>query len=219
MPDASDLIHRAIAARVGEPPHPLLLLLHGRGADEADLLGLAPHLDPRFFVVSARAPYQFEGGGGFAWYESLAPGRPDATTFRASLARLSAFVRELAVNYPIDPAAIYPLGFSQGSMMANALTLTAPDLVAGAVLLSGFQPAIDGLVVQREALRGKPVFAAHGTFDGVLPAAMGRSVERTLRELGLDLTYREYAMDHQIIGPELADFDSWLKARLDARAA
>ena len=57
MPEASDLVHRTIAARVGEPPHPVLLLLHGRGADEADLLGLAPHLDPRFFVVSARAPY------------------------------------------------------------------------------------------------------------------------------------------------------------------
>jgi phospholipase/carboxylesterase len=218
MPDASDLIHRAIAARVGEPPHPLLLLLHGRGADEADLLGLAPHLDARFFVVSARAPYQFDRGGGFAWYESLAPGRPDATTFRASLCRLSAFVRELAASYPIDPAAIYPLGFSQGSMMANALTLTAPDLVAGAVLLSGFQPAIDGLTVQREALRGKPVFAAHGTFDEVLPVAMGQRVENALLDLSLDLTYREYAMGHQIIGPELADFDSWLKARLDARS-
>jgi phospholipase/carboxylesterase len=219
MPDASDLIHRAIAARVGQPPHPLLLLLHGRGADEADLLGLAPHLDPRFFVVSARAPYEFDGTSGFAWYESFGPGRPDASTFRESLARLSAFVRGLAATYPIDPAAIYPLGFSQGSMMANALTLTAPDLVAGAVLLSGFQPAVDGLAVQRDALRGKPVFAAHGTFDVVLPTAMGRSVESALLELGLDLTYREYAMDHQIIGPELADFDAWLTARLDARSA
>jgi phospholipase/carboxylesterase len=104
-------------------------------------------------------------------------------------------------------------------MMANALTLTAPDLVAGAVLLSGFQPALEDLAVQREALRGKPVFAAHGTFDGVLPVAMGRSVQRTLLELGVDLTYREYEMDHQIIGPELADFDSWLKAPLDGRAA
>ena len=66
---------------------------------------------------------------------------------------------------------------------------------------------------------GRPVFAAHGTFDGVLPVTMGRSVQATLLELGTDLIYREYEMDHQIIGLELADFDAWLKTHLDAPAA
>jgi phospholipase/carboxylesterase len=218
MPEASSLVHRTIAARIGEPPHPVLLLLHGRGADEADLLGLAPHLDPRFFVVSARAPYQFFGDG-YAWYQSLGPGQPDEASFHSGLASLRTFVAELASAYPVDPAAIYLLGFSQGSTMSNALTLTAPELVAGAVLLSGSRPALDEAAVKREALRGKPVFAAHGTFDAVVPVAMGRAVQGNLLELGLDLTYREYEMDHQIIGPELADFDAWLKARLDAVSA
>ena len=101
--------------------------------------------------------------------------------------------------------------------MADALTLTNPERVAGAVLLSGFQPALDGLAVDPDAVRGKPFFVAHGTLDPMLPVERGRAIHEALEGLGADLTYREYVMGHQIIAPELADLNVWLSARLDPR--
>jgi phospholipase/carboxylesterase len=67
-------------------------------------------------------------------------------------------------------------------------------------------------------VRGKPFFVAHGTLDPMLPVEKGRAIRETLERLGVDLTYREYDMGHQIIAPELADFDVWLGARLDPQA-
>jgi phospholipase/carboxylesterase len=208
------LVHRTLSARAGEPPHPTLLLLHGRGSHELDLLALSPELDPRFFVVSPRAPYPWEGIG-YAWYELDAPAQANPDTFSHSLALLQLFIEKLHTAYPVDPKRLYLLGFSQGAMMSNALTLTSPERVAGAVLLSGFQPALDSSSLNREAVRDKPFFVAHGTLDPLLGVELGRKVRETLAALGADVTYREYAMGHQIIAPELADFDSWLRARLD----
>jgi phospholipase/carboxylesterase len=217
MSQATALVHQIAAARQGGPPHPTLLLLHGRGSNERDLLPLGQAVDPRFFLVSVRAPRRFYAGfdgDGYAWYDSLAPGQPDQASFQDSLALLSRFVDELAQTYPVDPAGLIPLGFSQGAMMANALTLTAPEKVAGAVLLSGFQPALAQLAVRREALRGKPIFAAHGLYDQLLGVEMGRQVRDTLTALETDLTYREYPVEHQVAPAELADINAWLQARL-----
>jgi phospholipase/carboxylesterase len=111
------------------------------------------------------------------------------------------------------------LGFSQGAMMANAATLTTPERFAGAVLLSGFQPAVSSLTVDPAAVQGKPFFVAHGTQDPMLGIEMGRAVRDSLTELGVDLTYREYEMSHQVIAPELNDFKTWLTERLDGRAS
>ena len=208
------LVHRTLGARAGEPPHPALLLLHGRGSHELDLLALGPELDPRFFVISPRAPYPWEGIG-YAWYELDAPAQANADTFSHSLALLQLFIEQLSAAYPVDPKWLYLLGFSQGAMMSNALTLTSPERVAGTVLLSGFQPALDSSTINREAIRDKPFFVAHGTLDPLLGIELGRNVRETLTGLGADVTYREYVMGHQIIAPELADFDAWLRARLD----
>jgi phospholipase/carboxylesterase len=209
--DAS-LVHQVAPARAGEAPHPTLLLLHGRGADELDLLGLGPELDPRFFIVSARAPYAWMGG--YRWYELEGPGREDAASFGHSLGVLQGFVEELTAAYPVHPTRLFLLGFSQGAVMANALTLSAPQRVAGAVLLSGFQPNLDSFTVDAEGIKGKPFFVAHGTLDPLLGVELGRTTRQTLSRLGADVTYREYDMGHQIIAPELADFDTWLKERL-----
>ena len=207
------LVHRTLAARADQPPHPALLLLHGRGSNELDLLAMAPELEPRFFLVSARAPYAWQGG--FRWYEQDGPDRADDAAFLNSLALLVKLLEDLPEAYPIDPARLFLLGFSQGAMMSNAVTLTVPERVAGAVLLSGYQPDLARLDVRREALRGKPVFVAPGTYDALLPVELGRIVRDTLSGLGVDLTYREYPMDHQVILPELHDFKTWLGERLD----
>lgn len=214
----AEILHRVEPARAGPPPHPGLLLLHGRGADERDLPELLSHLDPRLLGISLRAPFDWPGGG-YCWYQLAGPGQPETPTFRESLARLQAVLADLPARYPVDPSRLFLLGFSQGSVMATSLLVTEPHRVAGALLLSGFSPPEGKFAIAREAVRGKPAFVAHGTRDPVIDVRQGRAVRAWLEGLGLDLTYREYEMGHQVSGPELRDADAWLREQLDRPAA
>ncbi len=196
----------------GAGPHPALILLHGRGADELDLLGLAEDLDSRLFVISARAPMAL--GPGHHWYHLLDIGNPEPKSFASSLASLAQFVADLPKVYAIDPGAIVTLGFSQGSMMAGSLLLTQPSLVAGTVMLSGYLPLLSGLPIRPEELRGRPVFEAHGTVDPVIPVALGRQARDYWNKVGANLTYREYPIAHSIGSQELLEVNEWLAQRL-----
>src|SRR5688500_14290447 len=112
---------------------PTLLLLHGVGSNENDLFGLAPELDPRFRIVSARAPIEL-GPGAYGWYEvAFTPTGIVGNLEQAhsSLARLVGFVDQLAAER------LFLLGFSQGAIMTLGLALTQPEKVAAAVALSG----------------------------------------------------------------------------------
>ena len=91
----SSLVHRLGALNTSQKgPHPTLIMLHGRGADENDLLGLASYLDPRFLVISVRAPFPFENGG-YTWYTVLEIGKPEPREFMESYERLVQFLDDI----------------------------------------------------------------------------------------------------------------------------
>jgi len=211
--DAS-LTHRVILPRAaGDDAPPGLLVLHGRGADESDLLSLAPALDPRLVIVAARAPFQL--GPGFHWYDLLAIGRPEPESFGRSRELLGRFLGEIVDGYGIDPKRLFLLGFSQGAMMSGSLLLMQPGAIAGAVLLSGYLPLHAGLTIDPEAVRGKPVFVRHGTRDVVIPVEFGRESREFLSAAGAALDYGEYPIGHQISEQELRDVAAWITGRLD----
>jgi phospholipase/carboxylesterase len=213
----TSLAHRFEPARAaGSGPTPGLLLLHGRGADELDLLGIVPALDSRLAVVSARAP--FELGFGYYWYELLDIGRPEERSFRQALALLDAFSVEMLTRYQLEPTQLYVLGFSQGAMMAGALALTQPDRFAGTLALSGYLPLHAGLTLEASQQAGNAWFVAHGERDPVIPVGFGRESRDYLSSAGADLTYREYPIPHAISDAELADIAQWLTLRMDAVA-
>jgi phospholipase/carboxylesterase len=217
MPDLS-LVHRTAPARSGDAPHPGLLLLHGRGTDENDLLPLAGEIDDRLFAVSARAPFHFPWGG-YAWYglDERGVGYPEEESLLESLRLLRQFVGEILEAYPIDPSRLYALGFSMGSVMAGTLALADPQRVAGGMILSGYFPIHNDLPLQPAEAAGHPIFQGHGTMDGVIPVSFGRETRDYLETTPVDLTYREYPMGHQISGPELADMRAWMSERLDTQ--
>lgn len=210
------LSHLAVspAVRADEGPPPGLLLLHGRGADERDLLGLAPALDPRLLIVSARAPLPL--GWGYHWYELGEIGAPESESFGRSLDLLAAFIPTVVTGFGIDPRRLFLLGFSQGAMMSGSIALTRPDLAAGAVLLSGYLPLSSGLPIAEDRLAGFPVFVGHGVDDPVIPVAFGRQAGDYLTRIGANLTYREYPIEHRISELELDDIAAWLSSRLAA---
>jgi phospholipase/carboxylesterase len=214
----ASLVYRFQPARATlAGPAPGLLLLHGRGVDEQDLLGLAPALDPRLAVVSARAPYSL--GAGYHWYELLDIGRPEERSFRQALELLDAFSAGITARHGLNPAQLYVLGFSQGAMMAGALALTQPARFAGTVALSGYLPLHAGLALDATRQADRAWFVAHGEHDPVIPVSFGRESRDYLTAAGANLTYREYPIPHAISDTELADVASWLSTRLDGFSA
>ena len=212
------------APPAGKRP-PLLLLLHGVGSHEYDLFELAPYLDPRFQILSLRAPNTLVYGS-YAWFDVqfTAAGsiiQPDQA--EVSRQKLVAFVEQAPAAYEADPQQVYLIGFSQGAIMSLAVLLTRPDLLAGVVAMSGRtlpelfadNTPLSGNLAPAQALEEFPLLVIHGDQDQVLPVAHGRATQDRFSILPVDLTYKEYPMPHSISEASLNDVVDWLAARLD----
>ena len=214
------LPHISHPARQPEPgPSPCLLLLHGFGANEQDLLGLAPYLDPRFSIISPRAPINL-GWGSFAWYmiQPLADGsfHYDREEALNSMYLIDKFIDEIIEAYNLDPTRIFLAGFSQGAIQSCALLMTNPAKLAGIVAMSGRWPEpVDSILVSNERLSGKPVLAVHGVQDEVIDIGFGRELKKKFEALPVDFTYQEFAMGHTISPESLQLVQTWLTEQLD----
>jgi phospholipase/carboxylesterase len=190
---------------------PFVVVLHGRGADEHDLLPVIERLPRTFTYVSLRAFVAVEGGG-FTWFENRGAAQPIAKSLRASVMALRAWLDETAE--PSAGAPCYLLGFSAGMMMAGALLLDDPRRFAGAILLSGALPLDSGIAAEPGRLRDVPVFYGRGTRDDVIPAQLvTRSAEYLRDRSGAEVTFREYDHAHVISLPEIRDIAAWLSER------
>lgn len=202
----------------GRPP--LLILLHGLGSNEQDLFSLAPYLDLRFLIISARAPLTLMPGS-YAWFHAeLSSGSPRINAEEAGGSRrtLLRFIDEAARAYNADTSRVYLMGFSQGAIMSMSVMLTQPELVAGVVAMSGrILPEIRPITAAPDRLEGLPVLLVHGTLDQVLPIFHGRASRDYLSTLPVNLTYREYRMAHGIDENSLADVNAWLSSQLDGK--
>ena len=212
------LVHLVSQPKVGASTPPLLLLLHGVGSNEHDLFGLVPYLDKRFLIISVRATNTL-GPGSYAWFEvDFTPQGPVINPAQAEASRLAliTFLDEAVNAYDADPKKVYLMGFSQGAIMSASIALTHPQLVAGAVLMSGrILPEIQPLIASNEELSGLPFLVVHGTADMVLPISYGRASRQLLSSLPVELTYHEYRMGHEVSQESLADVTAWLSAQLD----
>ena len=199
----------------GKPP--LLILLHGIGADENDLFGISPFLDDRFFIASARAPFTLPYGG-FAWFELyIEPGNVSINVkqFLESRAKLIEFAGEVTAEHDLDPTRVYLCGFSQGAMISLSAVLSEPEKFAGLVAMSG-RSAEEMLPPEenRDKLKDFPIFVTHGLYDPMLPIENGRATNEMLSKLPVDLKYKEYPMGHEISQESLGDVSEWLTAEL-----
>ena len=205
----------------GQTRPPLLVLLHGVGSNEDDLFALAPYLDDRFMVVSARAPVALDYGG-YGWFRIDFTPRgmvADIEQAKRSLGLLPDFIDGLVEAYTADARRVYLAGFSQGAMMSLAMLLTRPEKLAGVVAMSGRLPAqVLEREPDREALTDKPVLVTHGLYDPMLPVGNGRAARDYLSALPVKLTYLEYPMAHEVSMESLRDVNGWLTAALDAGA-
>lgn len=190
-----------------------LVLVHGRGADEHDLLGLADVLDPerRLHVATPRGPLQVPGWPGHHWYVVPRVGYPDPATFRAAYGHLAAFHDELWERTGVGPERTVLGGFSMGSVMSYALGLGADrPAPAGILAFSGFVPTVEGWQPDLAGRAGLPVFIAHGRRDPVISVEFARAANDLLRRGGLEVEYHESDAVHQIDPAHVPDAVSWL---------
>jgi phospholipase/carboxylesterase len=179
----------------------LLVLHHGRGADEHDLLALADVLDPqrRLHVVTPRAPLTLPGWPGYHWYVVPRVGYPDPDTFRAAFASLAALHDELWERTGIGPEKTVLGGFSMGSVMSYALGLGAGrPAPAGILALSGFVPTVDGWQPELPGRSSLRAFIAHGRRDPIIAVDFARTARELLEAGGLHVQYHESDAAHNI---------------------
>lgn len=180
---------------------PGVVILHGRGADEQDLLPVAEALPDTLHVVSLRAPNPM--GPGYTWYDldlsggGLHQSQPDPDGFRRSLDLVADAAQAAVDRYELDPDQLGFLGFSQGAITATALLLEAPEQVAWLAALHGYLPNSHADLAP-EAVSGIPVFVSGGADDQVIPPERSRRIAEHLSEIGAAVSADTYPGGHGI---------------------
>jgi phospholipase/carboxylesterase len=191
----------------------LLVLHHGRGTDASDLIGLADLLDPgrRLRVVAPRAPLQLPGSPGYHWYLVPRVGYPDPESFATARAALAEFHDGLWEEGGIGPERTVLGGFSMGAVMSYTMGLSGDrPAVAGILAFSGFVPTVETWEPALADRTGTPVFISHGRRDPVIGIEFAERARELLGDGGLDVTYRESDLGHQIDPAHLREASAWL---------
>jgi phospholipase/carboxylesterase len=191
----------------------LLVLHHGRGTDERDLIGLADHLDPqrRLQVVTPRAPLRLPGSPGYHWYLVPRVGYPDPESFEAARSALAELHDRLWEETGMGPGRTVLGGFSMGTVMSYAMALSAErPSVAGVLAFSGFLPTVEGWDPSLDDRTDTRVFISHGARDPVIGVDFARRARELLSDDGFEVTYRESELGHQIDPAHLGEAATWL---------
>ncbi|MGW4229900.1 alpha/beta hydrolase [Streptomyces sp. NPDC004980] len=189
----------------GDAEGPLVVLLHGRGSNEGEIIGLADALPGSLSYAAVRAP--IAENGGFAWFANRGIGRPVPQSLRATMDWFTQWLDEVAP--PGRPVLL--VGFSGGAAFAGGLLLDDPARYAGAAILYGTLPFEAGVPTDAARLAGVPVFVAHGEHDRVIPREL---LDRTWRyltdESGASTDARLDPVGHGIAPDALTALAAWL---------
>lgn len=191
-----------------------VILLHGYGADEYDLIGLANYFEANLQIFSIRAPGVTPFGGA-SWFdiEMFADGSLKFNYDQAleSSKGIISLLEKMRGEGHIRDEKVILGGFSQGATIANLVTLQAPQLIKALLIMSGrLQDDAKDLLKDQDLLKDLPVFAGHGLADQVIPVEFGRKIVEFWQSLPAQLEHHEYPMGHEISMEELNHIQSWL---------
>ena len=197
---------------------PLVVVLHGRGADSNDLADLAPAIaagtDYRFVLPDAPQPFEAMPGYhfGYTWFTGW-PAEPES--FRESRRLLLQFIHEMYDRYNATPEKTVLCGFSQGGMMCIDVGFRLEKPAAGIVVMSG-------AIYEHELppLRDRPsqpILLVHGTQDEMIPVLAARRARRVLESHGLNPEYHEFPMGHWVTEDSLRVVTDFIHRVLDAQ--
>lgn len=201
-------VHHYVPAPSGKPEARTLLLLHGTGGNEDDLLPLGPMLDPEAALLSPRGDVLENGMPRF--FRRLREGVFDEADVRLRAQALSAFVDEARVAYGLGP--VTAAGFSNGANIASAVMLLHPGTLAGAVLLAAMVPIEPHPLPDLGAV---PVFLGAGRNDPLVPVPEAERLASLLKRAGADVTLQWHPGGHAIDRSLVTAARGWLAERAD----
>lgn len=205
MPTQFSFIHNYIPA-----PHAAsadtLLLLHGTGGDENDLLPLGRMLDPNANLLSPRGSVLENGMPRF--FRRLSEGVLDVPDLIVQARALAEFVSGAAAEYKFDPKRVTAAGFSNGANIAGALLLLHPGILNAAVLLHPMVPLVPETLPD---LAGTPVFIGAGRQDPLVAVAETERLAALLRSAGAEVSVSWQPGGHAPTREEAAAAKSWLE--------
>jgi predicted esterase len=187
-----------------------LLLLHGTGGDESDLLPLGRQLAPQANLLSPRGQVLEQGMPRF--FRRLAVGIFDEEDLRRRAAQLADFVAAAAASYGLDAGRIFALGYSNGANIAAAVLLLHPAALAGGALLRPVLPLEPEVPPD---LQGKPVLLAAGRQDPYAPHERVEALAEWLRRGGAEVDLRWQAAGHELTQTDLAAARAWIERHVN----
>jgi phospholipase/carboxylesterase len=193
-----------------DPTSPLVVLLHGRGSHEGEIISLAQHLPTGPAYAAVRAP--IAEGGGYAWFANRGIGRPLPESLRATMDWFRTWLDSVA------PAGrpVVLVGFSGGAAFAGGLLLDEPSRYAGAAILYGTLPFDAGVPTTPARLAGSPVVVVHGEQDTVIPRELlDRTWQYLLGESGAPTIAQQDPGGHALSLAATTTVSRWLSERLD----
>ena len=196
-------VHRFVPG--ADPAAPILLLLHGTGGDEDDLLGLGKLLLPDAGLLSPRGKVLENGAPRF--FRRLAAGVFDEADLIARTTELAKFVRDAAAAYELDAARVIAVGFSNGANIAAAMLLLHPDVLRAAVLFRAMVPLEPPTMPDLSAV---PVYLSAGRFDTMIPPANTELLAAMLGKAGADVTLAWTPQGHNLTPDEVDAARRWL---------
>lgn len=205
-----EFIYRFVpaSAGVGET----LLLLHGTGGDENDLIPLGRHLLPGAALLSPRGRVLEQGMPRF--FRRLSEGVFDQEDLRLQTQALAQFIQDAARKHGFNAGKIIPVGYSNGSNIAGSLLLTEPRLVSAAVL---FRPMVPFVPPSPPDLHGFPVLLTAGRRDRIIPPDQTFTLAQILESGGANVSIHWHEGGHELGQDDIDAAKSWL-AKLDPAA-
>jgi predicted esterase len=208
---AADLGFEHVFRAPANPHTPILLLLHGTGGTEQDLIPLGESLSPGAGLISPRGKVLERDMPRF--FRRLAEGVFDLDDLRFRTHELAAFVAAAAAHYGFDATRVVAVGFSNGANIAASTLLLEPGVLAGAILFRAMVPIVPDPL---PSLDRTPVFMSNGRTDSLIQAAEAERLASLLRQAGADLTLEWQPGGHQLTRQDLAQAQQWWLARWSA---
>ena len=198
-----DFIHEFVSGSSGRT----LLLLHGTGGNERDLIPLGRELDPNASLLSPRGKVLENGMPRF--FRRLAEGVFDLEDLKKRTHELADFVIAAADRYKIDIHHIIAVGYSNGANIAASMLLLRPEILSAAILFRAMVPLIPDTQPDLGSVR---VWIGAGSSDPIVPASETKQLAELLRSAGADVTLRFFQGGHELTQADVHDAQEWLRA-------
>jgi predicted esterase len=198
----ANFIHRYVPA--ADKRAPTLLVLHGTGGDENDLLPLAQRIDPNASILSPRGRVLEHGMP--RYFRRIEEGVFDLEDLADRTIELADFVEAAARHYGFDATGVFAVGYSNGANIAASLLLTRPEVLAGAIL---FRPMVPFEPARPVALAGKRIRISAGRQDQIVPRRLTDRLAEILTQGGADVTAVWYNTGHALVPDEVMEAAKW----------